>query len=252
MLKKIFFIFKILLNLLSCINFKKISTEHIFNQMQIVGPSSLAINLLTAFFIGMVFSLQIVKEFIYLNAIPMLGGVLTISFLRELSPILTAIILIGRVGSCFTAELATMFITEQIDALYTLGINPIIYLVIPRIVASIIMLPILNILSFTTSLCSSSYLCFTLYNVNPSIFFYSVFSSLSIVDIFKSSLKSCIFGFIISVISCTYGLSASFSAKEVGQSIISSVVISLVTIFIIDFILSYFMFSNVDSALRLV
>nr|QCI04025.1 hypothetical protein [Antithamnionella ternifolia] len=237
-------------NLFSCINLNKINLENIFNQMEIVGPSSLAINLLTAFFIGMVFSLQIVKEFIYLNAIPMIGGILTISFLRELSPILTAIILIGRVGSCFTAELATMCITEQIDALYILGINPISYLVIPRILASILMLPVLNLLSFTTSLCSSSYLCFIVYNIDPNIFFISVFSSLFLGDIIKSSIKSCIFGLIISLISCSWGLSTNFSTKEVGESIISSVVSSLVIVFILDFILSYFMFSNVDSALK--
>jgi len=218
--------------------------------MQIVGPSSLGVNLLTACFIGMVFSLQIVKEFIYLNAVSMVGGVLTISFLRELSPILTAIILIGRVGSCFTAELATMSITEQIDALYILGVNPIFYLVIPRVLASILMLPALNLISFITSLCSSSYLCFVLYNINPRIFFISVFSSLSGTDIMKSLIKSFLFGLIIAIISCSWGLSTNFSTQEVGKSITSSVVTSLVTIFIVDFLLSYFMFSNVDSTLK--
>nr|QCI08193.1 hypothetical protein [Pterothamnion crispum] len=220
-------------------------------QMYIVGPGSLFINLLTAFFIGMVFSLQIVKEFLYLNAIDMIGAVLTISFIRELSPVLTSVIIIGRVGSCFTAELATMRITEQIDALYMLGINPILYLVIPRVFASIFMLPILNLLAFATSLSSSALLCFTIYNIDPRVFFTSALAFLSILDICKSSIKSFIFGLIISIISCAWGLSTNVGAKGVGISTTSSVVVSLIIIFIFDFIMSYIMFSSVDSTLKL-
>ena len=252
MLKKITLVSKILFSLFFYSNIKKINYLSVFNQMQIVGPSSLAINLLTAFFIGMVFSLQIVKEFLYLNATNMIGGILTISFIRELSPILTSVILIGRVGSCFTAELATMCITEQIDALYILGINPIIYLVIPRILALIFILPVLNLLAFATSLCSSAYICFFLYNINPQVFFDSALSALCFVDIIKSSIKSFIFGLIISLISCAWGLSTNLSAKGVGNATTSSVVVSLILVFIIDFVLSYIMFHNIDSSLKLI
>lgn len=252
MLNKFIFIYKIWLNFFSYVNLKKVNLTLLLQQIQIVGPSSLFINLLTAFFIGMVFSLQIVKEFLYLNAIDMIGAVFTISFIRELSPVLTSIIIIGRVGSCFTAELATMCITEQIDALYILGINPIIYLIIPRIFACLIMLPILNLLSFSTSLSSSAYLCFTIYNIDPRTFFTSAFSSLSSMDIIKSSIKSLIFGLLIALISCAWGLSTNTSAKGVGVSTTSSVVFSLLVIFITDFILSYFMFSGVESTLKLI
>lgn len=220
-------------------------------QIELVGPSSLFVIITAAFFIGLVFSLQIIKEFLYLNAIGLVGSVLTISFLRELSPVLTSIILIGKIGSYFTAELATMRITEQIDALYILGINPIHYLIIPRIIALVFMLPILNIFSFATSLFSSAFICFTLYNIDPKVFFKSVFCTLSLIDVLKSSLKTVVFGFFIALISCIWGLSAKGGAKGVGISTTSSVVTSLLSVFILDFILSYYMFDKLDSSLKL-
>nr|QCI07952.1 hypothetical protein [Plumaria plumosa] len=220
--------------------------------MQVIGPDSLSIILITAFFIGLVFSLQIVKEFLYLNAINLVGSVLAISFLRELSPVLTSVILVGRIGSYFTSELATMQVTEQIDILYLLNIDPINYLIVPRILALTLMLPILNIFSFITSIISSSFICFTVYNIDPHIFFFSVFSALSSLDIYKSSLKTIIFGFFISLISCVWGFTSKGGAKGVGSSTTSSVVTSLLLIFILDFILSYFMFSNTDSSLKIV
>jgi len=252
MLDKLLLIYRICLHIFNYLNLKNLNITHLLQQIQVVGPSSLFINLLTAFFIGMVFSLQIVKEFLYLNAIDMIGAVFTISFIRELSPVLTSIIIIGRVGSCFTAELATMCITEQIDALYMLGINPIVYLIIPRVFACLIILPVLNLLSFATSLSSSAYLCCIIYNIDPRIFFISAFSSLCFLDIIKSSLKSLIFGFLIALISCSWGLSKNMSSKDVGESTTSSVVVSLLIIFITDFILSYFMFSGVQSTLKLI
>lgn len=225
--------------------------SNLLNQIQVVGPGSMSVIITAAFFIGLVFSLQIIKEFLYLNAISLIGSVLTISFLRELSPVLTSVILIGKVGSYFTSELATMKVTEQIDALYILGISPINYLVIPRIIALVLMLPILNFFSFLTSLFSSAFICFILYNIDPKIFFKSVFYILSIVDIVKSSFKTLIFGFFIALNSCIFGLTARGGAKGVGISTTSSVVTSLLSVFILDFILSYYMFNSLDSSLKI-
>nr|QCI07628.1 hypothetical protein [Nitophyllum punctatum] len=222
----------------------------LLEQIEILGPSSIFLVTLTSFFIGLVFSLQIVKEFLYLNAINLIGSVLTISFLRELSPILTSIVFIGKIGSYFTAELATMKLTEQIDALYILRVNPISYLVIPRIIASVLVLPLLNLFSFLISLLSSSFICFIFYNIDPNIFFLSVFSTLSIVDVLKSSFKVIVFGFFISLISCVWGLKAEGGAKGVGVSTTSSVVNSLLFLFILDFFLSYYLFDNIQSALK--
>lgn len=251
MFKRIILLNKVVFILFNISSYKKVQLKNLITQMQLVGNNSLGIILLTAFCVGMVFSLQIVKELLYLNATNLIGSILTISFIRELSPILTAIIIISRVGSSFTAELASMCITEQIDALYILGINPLSYLVIPRVYACLLMLPLLNILSFATSLCSSAYLCFVLYNIDSRIFFFSALSTLCYIDVIKSSLKSYIFALVIAIVSCAWGLSSTSSTKSVGISTTSSVVISLVLVLTLDFILSYYMFNNTPETLQL-
>lgn len=219
----------------------------LLEQMKIVGPGSLFITMVTSFFIGLVFSLQIVKEFLYLNAIDLVGSILAISFIRELSPVITSVILIGKVGSCFTSELATMIVNEQIDALYILGISPINYLIIPRVVSVICMLPLLNLFSVMTSLISSSFICFILYSISPKFFFISAFSGFSFIDIAKSSLKTTLFGFFISLISCAWGITTTNGAKGVGLSTTSSVVTSLLCTFMLNFVLSYYLFGDAQS-----
>nr|YP_009511597.1 hypothetical protein [Melanthalia intermedia]AXI97474.1 hypothetical protein [Melanthalia intermedia] len=230
--------------------FTNIYLFNILDQMRIVGPDSLGIVMITAFFTGIVFTIQFVKEFLYINAVSLIGAVLTLAFIRELSPVLTSIIIVGRVGSYFTAELATMSITQQLDALYLLEIDPLSYLALPRIMALVVMLPLLNCFSIMTSLFASSFICFTLYNIYPDVFFASSFSSLLLVDLFKSSLKAFVFGFFISLISCICGLTTRGGSKAVGQSTTFSVIISLLAIFIFDFLLSYIMFSRVDSSIK--
>jgi len=250
-LKRINVVIEILLSLFNLFEYKKLNTNALIYQLQLIGNNSLGIVLLTAFFVGMVFSFQIIKELLYLNATNFVGSILVISFVRELSPILTSIIIIGRIGSSFTAELASMYITEQIDALYILGINPIMYLVLPRLYACVLILPVLNILSLATSLSSSAYLCFILYNIDSQIFFSSVLSSLLYLDLLKSCLKCSIFAIVISIISCAWGLSTTSNAQGVGLATTSSVVVCLVTILMLDFLLSYFMFNSVQGTFQL-
>lgn len=241
---------KFLLKSIENFEFSNIYILNILNQMKIVGLDSLGIVVITSFFTGIVFTIQFTKEFLYINASNLIGAVLTLTFMRELSPVLTSIVIVGRIGSYFTAELAIMAITQQLDALYLLEINPMRYLVLSRIIASATMLPVLNCFSFATSVFTSSFICFTLYNVYPNIFFASSFSSLLIADFIKSSSKAFIFGFLISSISCKYGLTTRGGSKAVGQSITSSVVMSLLAIFIFDFLLSYAMFSKMESSIK--
>nr|YP_009774149.1 conserved hypothetical plastid protein [Caulacanthus okamurae]QIZ74766.1 conserved hypothetical plastid protein [Caulacanthus okamurae] len=230
--------------------FLKLEHQIIIENMLLVGPGSLTVSLITAFFVSIVFTLQIAKEFLYLNASSLIGSILTISFIRELSPVLTSVIIIGRIGSCFTAELATMKVTEQIDALYLLSTDPLWYLVFPRVIACVFMLPMLSFLSFVTSIASSAFICFILYSVDPLIFLSSSFSSLLFSDIVKSFLKTVIFGFTIAFTSCYWGLLAKGGAKGVGKFTTTSVVTSLLLIFILDFILSYYMFDKLDSSIK--
>nr|QCI07358.1 hypothetical protein [Leiomenia cribrosa] len=234
------------------VNYIKVNIDilNIIEQINIVGPGSLSVSLITAFFVSIVITLQVAKEFLYLNAVSLIGAILTISFLRELSPVLTSVIIIGRIGSYFAAELATMKVTEQIDALYLLRTNPVLYLVIPRVISCTLILPLLNFLALATSIASSAFVCFTLYSIDPIIFLTSSSRSLSVGDLIKSLLKTIIFGFIISILSCYYGLSTTGGAKGVGQSTTTAVVTSLLSIFVVDFILSYVMFSQLDSSIK--
>ena len=248
--KKIAASFKLLISSLSFFQISAIGYRRVIEQMIIVGPESLSICIVTAFFIGLVFTLQVVKEFLYLDATSLIGAILSLAFLRELSPVLTAVIIAGRIGSSFTAEIATMKVTDQIDALYLLEIDPLIYLVIPRSIACITMLPMLSMISLFTSLASSLFACFVFYNIHPWVFLKSAFSVLSFWDFFKSLSKATIFGLIVSNISCFWGLTTVGGSKGVGQSTTSSVVTSLLIIFIMDFILSYLMFYQSNSAIK--
>ena len=134
------------------------------------GFDVLLINIITSFFISLVLSLQIVKEFVYLDAAHLASSILALSFIRELSPILTSIIIIGKVGSMFTAEIGTMVVTQQIDSLFVLGVDPVYYLVYPRFLALIVMFPLLNLFSLLTSFFSSAFICFFLYGISPDFF----------------------------------------------------------------------------------
>nr|YP_009391377.1 hypothetical protein [Platysiphonia delicata]ARW59521.1 hypothetical protein [Platysiphonia delicata] len=230
-------------------NLNQISLFILFEQIFLAFTESLSIVIVTAFFIGLVFSLQIIKEFLYLNATNLVGCILAISFLRELSPVLTSVVVIGKIGSYVTAELSSMKTSEQIDNLYVLGIDPINYLVLPRVWALVFILPVLNYIAFITSLLSGSFICFVLYSIDSSSFFLSALSCLSYLDILKSCLKTVIFALIISIFSCSYGLNSFGGSKGVGKSTTLAVVTSLLTIFVSDFLLSYYMFNNVDSIL---
>nr|AIA21419.1 hypothetical chloroplast RF63 [Pyropia kanakaensis] len=227
----------------------RINTNNLVEQIYTVGPGSLNITLLTACFISMVFTMQIAKEFLYLDSASAIGGVIIIAFTRELSPVLTAVIIAGRIGSSFTAEIATMETTEQIDALYLLNTNPIDYLVFPKVIACFVMLPVLSTISLSSSIAISIFVAFAMYDIPCSVFLKSAFKALSISDFLSCLEKSICFAIIIALISCQWGLTSTGGAKGVGNSTTSSVVSILLTIFITDFILSYFMFQTTGSSI---
>ncbi len=225
----------------------RVHRSNTLEQMSFVGPASLAIALITAVFVGMVFTIQVAREFIYFGATTAVGGVLAIALTRELAPVLTAVVLAGRVGSAFAAEIGTMKVTEQIDALYILKTDPLDYLVIPRVVACGLMLPVLTIISLLMGMVGGLMVANSLYDIPISVFMDSVRSFLKTWDIFACLIKSVVFGCIIAVIGCNWGLTTTGGAKGVGQSTTSSVVISLITIFMTNFILSWLMFQGTGS-----
>jgi phospholipid/cholesterol/gamma-HCH transport system permease protein len=227
----------------------KINRRNTLEQMATVGPDSLIIALITASFVGMVFTIQVAREFIYFGAGTAVGGVLGLALTRELAPVLTAVVLAGRVGSAFAAEIGTMRVTEQIDALYILKTDPIDYLVIPRVLACCIMLPILTILSLIMGMAGGLLIATSLYNIPQSVFLDSARNFLDLWDLISAAIKAMVFGGLIAVIGCSWGLTTSGGAKGVGQSTTAAVVISLLAIFISNFFLSWLMFQGAGSAL---
>ena len=226
----------------------KIHRRNTLDQMAVAGPESLMIALVTAAFVGMVFTIQVAREFISFGATNAVGGVLALSLARELAPVLTAVVLAGRVGSAFAAEIGTMQVTEQIDALYVLKTDPIDYLVIPRVIACCLMLPILTIMSFVTGMAGGLLIATNLYDLSQSTFLNSARNFLDVGDLFSALIKSVVFGALIAVIGTSWGLTTTGGAKGVGQSTTTAVVTALLAIFISNFFLSWLLFRGTGSA----
>lgn len=226
----------------------RIHRRNTLDQMALVGPESLLIALLTAGFVGMVFTIQVAREFISFGATTAVGGVLALALVRELAPVLTAVVLAGRVGSAFAAEIGTMRVTEQIDALQMLKTDPIDYLVIPRVLACCAMMPILTLLSFVTGLIGGLLIATSLYGISQAVFIDSAQTFLSVWDLVSAAIKAVVFGLLIAVIGSGWGLTTTGGAKGVGQSTTSAVVTMLLAIFVFNFFLSWLMFQGPGSA----
>lgn len=226
----------------------KIYYRNTLEQMAVAGPESLLIALITAAFVGMVFTIQVAREFINFGATTAVGGVLAISLTRELGPVLTAVVLAGKVGSAFAAEIGTMRVTEQIDALYMLKTDPIDYLVIPRVIACCLMLPLLTIVSLVTGMAGGLLVASRLYDIPSGVFLDSARAILSPWDLFSALIKALVFGVLIAVIGSSLGLTTTGGARGVGQSTTASVVTSLLAVFVTNFFLSWLMFQGTGSA----
>jgi phospholipid/cholesterol/gamma-HCH transport system permease protein len=208
------------------------------------GPESLVPVLLVSGFAGAIFTVQTARELVKLDAISLVGSAFTVGFCRELEPILVACIVTGQVGSAFAAEIGAMQVTEQIDALYMMRTNPIDFLVLPRVLACSIMLPILTFIGLAIGLLGGIIAAAIVYQLSPPIFLDSIHQSLLISDLFGIWIKGIFFGVIIAVTSCSWGITTKGGAKEVGDSAKSAVVNSWISIFALDFILSLLLFGE--------
>ena len=227
---------------------KPIHRRSTIEQMSAVGPESLIIALVTALFVAMVFTIQVTREFITFGASDAIGGVLALTLSRELAPVLTAVVLAGRVGSAFAAEIGTMRVTEQIDALQMLKSDPVDYLVIPRVIACATMMPLLSVLAFITGMMGGTVVATNLYGISTNIFLSSARNFLTTWDLASALIKAIVFGILIAVIGSSWGLTTTGGAKGVGQSTTTAVVTSLLAIFVANFFLSWIMFQGQGSA----
>ncbi len=209
-----------------------------------IGVDSLPVAVVTAAFVGMVFAVQIASEFVKFGAGNVVGGVMGIAVARELAPALTAVVIAGRVGSSFAAEIGTMSVTEQIDAIYAMGSDPIKHLVVPRFIASTFMLPILTIFADIVGFFGGYLVAVYVVGINSFGYMDSASSFLGMGDITGGIIKAIFFGMIISIIGCYMGLKTKGGAKGVGEATTNSVVYSLMAIFVANYFLSLVLFKR--------
>ncbi len=216
--------------------------RHILYQMAHLGADSLPIVLLTILFTGMVMTVQIAHEFIKYGAQSSVGGVISIAMGRELAPVLTGVVVAGRVGAAITAEIGSMKVTEQIDALRVMAVSPVAYLVVPRLIACMLMLPVLVVFGNVIGTIGA-YLVATLYSGIGSFTFIQSIKVFAVVnDVTGGLIKAVFFGAIIALVGCYKGLTAPDGSAGVGKATTGSVVSSIILIFAANYFLSLALF----------
>ncbi|HAH86350.1 MAG TPA: ABC transporter permease [Armatimonadetes bacterium] len=212
-------------------------------QMASAGVNSLPIVLITTSFSGAVLALYTAKTLTQWGVGSLVGGLVSLSVARELAPVLTAVVVAARAGSAITAEIGTMKVTEQIDALRSLGANPIKYLVAPRFVALVAMLPVLTMISMVIG-SFGGYIVAQMNGVTGVAYLNSAQQWLTVYDVVMGLLKTVFFGAFIAIVGTQQGLDAERGAAGVGKNTMNSVVISILLIYISNYFLAYIMFGG--------
>lgn len=207
-------------------------------QMEFVGVKSTAIIMLTGTFVGMVFALQTGKAFALFNAENLVGATIGLSLTREIGPVFTALMVTARACSAMAAEIGTMRVTEQIDALETMAVNPVHYLAVPRIIAATIMTPLLTGLFNFIGVVGGYIVSIHLLKIEAGPFLYRLYYYVDSQDLLGGLIKAAIFGFCIAAISCYQGFVTRGGAEGVGRATTRAVVISSVTVLVLDYFLT--------------
>jgi len=216
--------------------------RNLLKQVENVGIKSIPVVLVTGAFTGMVLALQSYTGFKRFNAEAFVGTVVALSMTRELGPVLCGLMVSGRVGSAMAAELGTMQVTEQIDALYTLAINPVKYLVVPRFLASLIVMPILTTFADIIGIMGGYLVSVMLLGSNPTVYMRRTYDYLDLEDLYIGLLKACIFGMIIATIGCYQGMNTRGGAEGVGKATTNAVVIGSLLILIANYFTTALLF----------
>ena len=212
--------------------------------MAFVGTDSLPIVILTGLSIGMVFSLQVTGLLQRYGANSVVGAAVGVSIVRELAPLFTGVVVAGRIGAAITAELGSMKVTEQINALLSMAVSPLRYLAVPRVLSCMIMVPLLNLLAIIIGISGGMLIAVAVKGVIIGQFLESVRDFLTPMDVLKSMFKASVFGVIVSLVSCYRGINTGEGAQGVGISTTGAVVTSLISIFIINYLLSTILFAG--------
>lgn len=203
-----------------------------------VGVHSIPVVMITGTFIGMVLAVQAYSEFAHLGLQTRLGQIINISVVRELGPVLAAVMLAGRVGSAMAAELATMRITEQIDALACLGANPVHYLGTPRFLACVLLIPLLTILANFMGVLGGALICIEVYHIEAHFYWENTRGYVEMWDLMTGLIKPTFFGAAIAVICCHRGFYSGAGAEGVGRAATRAFVLSFIAILVLDFFLA--------------
>lgn len=213
--------------------------REIIQHMEFIGNKSFFIISLTGLSTGAVFALQMSGLFTIFGAESMVGGATGIALTTELAPLIGGFVLAGRAGSAMCAEIATMVVREQIDALEAMGVSPIHYLVVPRMIAALVVMPLLAGIFMVVGLAGAFAVGVVLFDVDQGVFLEKLVSLVETEDIVKGLRKMFFFSFIITAVSCRFGLQAEKGAKGVGMATTNAVIASLLGILFADFIISY-------------
>lgn len=217
----------------------QLSLKHFSQQMAFVGIDTLAIALTMTTFSAMAIALQVAQQMVKLGGAPFVGAAISMAMIRELAPIMTGFSVIAMAGSAFAAELSTMQITSQVSALQTLHVNPVRYLLMPRILAGTIALPLMTIVTTTVAILGGMIVAHLTADVTFDQFLTSVWYQTKPKDIIALLTKSAAFGLTLSSISTTIGLNTTGGSRDVGKATTRAVVWSFLAMAILDYFLTY-------------
>lgn len=214
--------------------------RHIVAQMSHLGVDSLTIVSLTLLFTGVVFTLQTAHELIRFGAQSTVGGLIAIAIGRELGPVLVGVVCAGRVGAAITAEISTMKVTEQIDALRVMAVSPVDYLIVPRMLACMAVVPLLTVFGDLIGVLGGYIVAVYYSGISSYLFINSIDLFAEVKDLTGGMIKAVFFGNVIAVLGCYYGLNCPEGAEGVGKATTKTVVSSIIVIFILNAVLTFF------------
>ena len=216
--------------------------RHILAQMSHLGVDSLSIVSLTLLFTGVVLTLQTAHEFIKFGAQSTIGAVIAIAIGRELGPVLVVVVCAGRVGAAITVEISTMKVTEQIDALRVMAVSPVDYLIVPRMIACMIVVPLLTVFGDFIGVLGGWAVAVYYSGISSFLFTNSIHVYVDAYDLVGGIIKAVFFGNVIAVLGCYYGLHAPEGAAGVGRATTRTVVASIIVIFILNALLTLILY----------
>lgn len=217
-------------------------------QMAYLGVQSLPITMMTIGFSGMVMALHTANQLKRMGADGLIGGLVAVSMAREAAPILTAVVVAARAGSSMAAEIGTMVVTEQVDALRSLGVSPIRYLVAPRLLAMILMLPVLTVFGNLAGVAGGYIVSVFGAGVRSATYLQSAQELMTLDDLLLGLAKTIVFAIILAGVGCTQGLRTQGGAAGVGRATTGAVVASIVIVYVANYFLAEWMFG--DRAIR--